>query len=62
MKLNSDGEEYLKQRLMELDEAIERVKNGVVVSAQYYIISMEDQKNIIKDMLELIKSIDFNFH
>lgn len=62
MKLNSDGEEYLKQRLMELDEAIERVKNGVVVSAQDYIISMEDQKNIIKDMLELIKSIDFNFH
>jgi hypothetical protein len=62
MKLNSDGEEYLKQRLTELDEAIERVKNRVVVSAQDYIISMEDQKNIIKDMLELIKSIDFNFH
>jgi hypothetical protein len=56
-------EEYLKQRLKELDRVIEDAKKGKLY--KFICLStllLKDQKNIISDMMEIIKMIDFNFH
>jgi len=55
-------EEYLKQRLKELDRVIEDAKKVSYINSSAYQLTLKDQKNIISDMMEIIKMIDFNFH